>query len=175
MSDFEALMRSLSGNDDPDRIVRADLSHIDVIADMRVRQQVEHWTHTLGEDFSVYAQQYREVTASYLRRRLNHSLFYVIKYAAGEPVAMCALEEQDELPPITVCLKNKRHGWVVSVYTKPEHRGRGYQQALMQELLALARERGFGDVTLTTNRPDAIHVYEKAGFRHVSDKYFLEL
>ena len=175
MSDFEALMRSMSKMDDPERIVRADLSHIDVIADMRVRQQVEHWTHTLGEDFSVYAQQYREVTASYLRRRLNHSLFYVIKYAAGEPVAMCALEEQDELPPITVCLKNKRHGWVVSVYTKPEHRGRGYQQALMQELLALARERGFGDVTLTTNRPDAIHVYEKAGFRHVSDKYFLEL
>ena len=62
MSDFEALMRSLSGNDDPDRIVRADLSHIDVIADMRVRQQVEHWTHTLGEDFSVYAQQYRGTT-----------------------------------------------------------------------------------------------------------------
>ncbi len=175
MSDFEALMRSLSGNENPDRIVRADLSHIDVIADMRVRQQVEHWTHTLEEDFSVYAAQYREVTVSYLRRRLNHSLFYVLKYADGMPVAMCALEEQDELPPITVCLQNKRHGWVVSVYTMPEHRGRGYQQALMQELLALARERGFGDVTLTTNRPDAIHVYEKAGFRHVSDKYFLEL
>ena len=32
-----------------------------------------------------------------------------------------------------VCIENKRHGWVVSVYTKPEHRGRGYQQALMQE------------------------------------------
>ena len=161
--------------EDPDRIVRADLSHIDVIADMRVRQQVEHWTHTLQQDFSVYAQHYRDVTVSYLRRRLNHSLFYVIKYVADEPVAISALEEQDELPPITVCLENKRHGWVVSVYTKPEHRGRGYQQARMQELLQMARERGFGDVTLTTNRPDAIHVYEKAGFRHVSDKFFLKL
>ena len=45
----------------------------------------------------------------------------------------------------------------------------------MKELLQMARERGFGDVTLTTNRPDAIHVYEKAGFRHTSDKYFLKL
>ena len=45
----------------------------------------------------------------------------------------------------------------------------------MQELLALARERGFGDVTLTTNRPDAINVFRKAGFRHTSDKYFLKL
>lgn len=175
MQDFETLMRSLSQPVDPDRIVRADLSHIEAIADMRVAQQVEHWTHTLGKDFSVYAQQYRDVTVSYLRRRLNHSLFYVMKYVNDEPVAMCALEEQDELPPITVCIENKRHGWVVSVYTQPAHRGQGYQQLLMQELLQLARERGFGDVTLTTNRPDAIHVYEKAGFRHVSDKYFLKL
>lgn len=159
----------------PDRIVRADLSHVDVIAEMRVAQQVEHWTHTLDADFSVYARQYYGVTASYLRRRLNHSLFYVIKYVGGEPVAMCALEEQDELPPITVCIENKRHGWIVSVYTRPEYRGRGYQQELMRELLLMAKERGFGDVTLTTNRPDAIHVYEKAGFRHVSDKYFLKL
>ncbi len=160
---------------DPDRIARADLSHIDAIADMRVAQQVEHWTHTLDKDFSVYAAQYRDVTVSYLRRRLNNSLLYVLKYVDNVPVAMCALEEQDELPPITVCIDNKRHGWVVSVYTLPEYRGRGYQQALMKELLQMARERGFGDVTLTTNRPDAIHVYEKAGFRHVSDKYFLKL
>ncbi len=175
MQDFEALMRSLKAQENPDRIVRADLSHIGVITDMRVAQQVENWTSILQRDFAVYADQYRQVTESYLQRRLNHSLFYVIKYAAGEPVAMCALEEQDELPPITVCMENKRHGWVVSVYTKPEHRGKGYQQALMPELLQLARERGFGDVTLTTNRPDAIHVYEKAGFRHTADKYFLKL
>ena len=175
MQDFEALMKALSQPQDPNRIVRADLSHIEAITDMRVAQQVEHWTHTLDKDFSVYAEQYRRVTEGYLRRRLNHSLLYVLKYVDNEPVAMCALEEQDELPPITVCIENKRHGWVVSVYTMPAHRGRGYQQALMQELLQMARERGFGDVTLTTNRPDAIHVYEKAGFRHVSDKYFLKL
>ncbi len=168
---IEALLRAK----DPNRIVRADLSHIGAIAEMRVSQQVENWTNILQKDFSVYAEQYREVTISYLRRRMNHSLFYVLKYVQDVPVAMCALEEQDELPPITVCMENKRHGWIVSVYTKPEHRGKGYQQALMKELLQMARERGFGDVTLTTNRPDAIHVYEKAGFRHTADKYFLKL
>ena len=175
MQDFESLMKSLSQPADPNRIVRADLSHIDVIAEMRVAQQVENWTNILDKDFAVYAEQYRQITTSYLRRRLNHSLFYVIKYVDDEPVAMSALEEQDELPPITVCMENKRHGWVVSVYTKPAHRGQGYQQALMKALLQMARERGFGDVTLTTNRPDAIHVYEKAGFQHTSDKYFLKL
>ena len=175
MRDYESLMKTLSRQKDPNRIVRADLSHIEVIADMRVAQQVENWTNILGQDFAVYAAQYREVAVSYLRRRLNHSLFYVLKYVDDVPVAMSALEEQDELPPITVCIDNKRHGWVVSVYTKPEHRGKGYQQALMKELLQMARERGFGDITLTTNRPDAIHVYEKAGFQHTADKYFLKL
>lgn len=175
MHDFTSLTHSLGQPKAPDRIVRADLSHVDVIADMRVAQQVENWTNILQQDFAVFAAQYRLVTTEYLHRRMNHSLFYVIKYADDEPVAMCALEEQDELPPITVCMDNKRHGWIVSVYTKPEHRGKGYQQALMKELLQLARERGFGDVTLTTNRPDAIHVYEKAGFQHTSDKYFLKL
>lgn len=175
MHDFTSLTQTLGQPKAPDRIVRADLSHVDVIADMRVAQQVENWTNILQQDFAVFAAQYRVVTKEYLHRRMNHSLFFVIKYADNEPVAMCALEEQDELPPITVCMDNKRHGWIVSVYTKPEHRGKGYQQALMKELLQLARERGFGDVTLTTNRPDAIHVYEKAGFQHTSDKYFLKL
>ena len=54
-------------------------------------------------------------------------------------------------------------------------RGQHLGTLLYEAVLALARERGFGDVTLTTNRPDAIHVYEKAGLRHLSDKYFLEL
>ena len=139
MQNFESLMKSLSQPKDPNRIVRADLSHIDVIADMRVAQQVENWTNILDKDFAVYAAQYRQVTVSYLHRRLNHSLFYVIKYVDDEPVAMSALEEQDELPPITVCIDNKRHGWVVSVYTKPEHRGRGYQQALMKEVARICR------------------------------------
>lgn len=175
MHDYKSVMKAVMRPPKPDRIVRADLSHIEAIADMRVAQQVENWTNILDKDFTVYAAQYREVTVGYLRRRLNHSLFYVLKYVDNAPVAICALEEQDELPPITVCMENKRHGWIVSVYTKPEHRGKGYQQALMKELLQMARERGFGDVTLTTNRPDAIHVYEKAGFRHTSDKYFLKL
>lgn len=175
MQVFESQIKSMAQARHPNRIVRADLSHIDVIADMRVAQQVENWTAILDKDFAIYAEQYRQVTVSYLRRRLNHSLFYVLKYVDDVPVAMSALEEQDELPPITVCMENKRHGWIVSVYTKPEFRGRGYQQALMKELLQMARERGFGDVTLTTNRPDAIHVYEKAGFQHTSDKYFLKL
>ena len=57
MQDFESLMKALSQPKDPNRIVRADLSHIDVIADMRVAQQVENWTNILDKDFGVYAEQ----------------------------------------------------------------------------------------------------------------------
>lgn len=89
---------------------------------------------------------------------------------------MCGLEETDELPQITVCTQVAyRHGWLVSAYTKPQYRGNGYMQALVTEVLQCAKENGFSDLTLTTNTPDAMHIYEKVGFRYVSDKYYLAL
>lgn len=37
----------------------------------------------------------------------------------------------------------------------------------------MEKER-FCDITLTTNTPDAAHIYEKLGFQYISKKYFLE-
>ena len=62
---------------------------------------------------------------------------------------------------------------LVSVYTKPEYRGKGYQQEVLKHLLDYAKKENFNDITLTTNTPDAAHIYEKAGFKLISNKYFL--
>ena len=97
-------------------------------------------------------------------------------YFDDEVIAMCAIEELFELPQITVCTDDKgRHGCVVSVYTKPEYRGNGYQQQLIRYLLDFAKKQHFNDITLTTNTPDAMHIYEKVGFERISNKYFLTL
>ena len=78
-------------------------------------------------------------------------------YMDDKPVSMAALEELSELPQITVCNdKNGRHCCLVSVYTKPDYRGKDYQQKVI-------------------NTPDAIHIYEKFGFKKISSKYFLGL
>lgn len=138
--------------------------------------QIEDWGVTLGKDFSNYAGQFAEITRNHLIDRLGKSIYFAMMYLDKQPIAMCAIEELSELPQITVCTEPKgRHCCIVSVYTKPEHRGKGYQQELIPYLLNFARTKHFNDITLTTNTPDAAHIYEKAGFRKISEKYFLVL
>lgn len=58
------------------------------------------------------------------------------------------------------------HTEISAVCTHPEHRGRGYSQALVATLAQRIRERG--ETPFLHVRPDnagAVHVYEKLGFR----------
>lgn len=159
------------------KIKIADASDIDGIAALRVEQQIEDWNYTAGnKDFSKYAEDFEVITKSYLLSRLNKSIYFALMYIDGSPIAMCALEEADTLPQITFCEnKDLRCGSIVSVYTKPDFRSKGYQQKLLKALLNLAKEESFGEITLTTNTPDAKHIYEKSGFEYISDKYYLKL
>lgn len=154
----------------------AAVENIDDIVKLRVEMQLEDWGNTLNQDYSCHSAEFAEITKKHLLDRLNKSIYFALMYSDNEPVAMCALEELSELPQITVCTdKNGRHCCVVSVYTKPQYRGRGYQQALIKFLLDFAKSQHFNDITLTTNTPDAAHIYEKADFRLISNKYFLNL
>ena len=150
--------------------------NIDDIVDLRVEMQIEDWNKTLGKDFSCYSDEFAQTTKNHLEDKLNTSIFFAVMYIDDKPVAMAALEELTELPQITVCCdKNGRHCCLVSVYTKPAARGKGYQQQVIKCLLEFAKSKGFTDITLTTNTPDAIHIYKKIGFRQISSKYFLNL
>lgn len=154
----------------------ADENDLDDLVSLRVEMQIEDWKRTLNQDFSVYAKAFGTLTRRHLEKKLGKSIFFAILYRDKEPVSCCALEELDELPQITVCTEpDARHGCMVSVYTKPDDRGRGYQQQLLGYLMGYVRELGFHDITLTTNSPDAAHIYLKYGFTHISEKYFLNL
>lgn len=154
----------------------ATFENIDDIVDLRVEMQIEDWEETLGKDFSCYSDEFAQITKNHLEDKLNISIFFAVMYVEDKPVAMAALEELSELPQITVCSdKNGRHCCLVSVYTKPDYRGKSYQQQVIKCLLEFAKSKGFTDITLTTNTPDAIHIYEKFGFRQISSKYFLNL
>lgn len=138
--------------------------------------QIEDWENTLKKDFSIYSNQFYEITKKHIEERLNKSLYFAVMYLDEKPIAMCGIEELEELPQITVCTEsNGRHCCVVSVYTVPEYRGKGYQQEVIKYLLNFAKEENFNDITLTANTPDAVHIYEKIGFKKISSKYFLEI
>lgn len=157
------------------KIIVANKDNIDDIVTLRVEMQIEDWKNTLGKDFSSYSSQFYEITKEHIESRLNKSLYFALMYLNSEPIAMCGIEELCELPQIIVCAENEgRHGCIVSVYTKPQYRGNGYQQKVIKHLLQFAKEEHFNDITLTTNTPDAVHIYEKFGFKMISSKYFLE-
>ena len=143
-------------------VVTAKDENIEDIVKLRVEMQIEDWSKTLNKDFSAYAEKFAVITGNHIIPRLNKSLYFALMYIDGEPVTVCGIEELSELPQITVCTEdNGRHGCIVSVYTKPENRGKGYQQETIKLLLDYAKKEGFNDITLTTNTPDAAHIYEK--------------
>ena len=158
------------------KMIIADSSNIDDIVTLRVEMQIEDWMNTLGKDFSTHSDEFAKITRKHLIEKLNKSMYFAMMYIDDKPAAMCALKELSELPQITVCTdKNGRHYCLVSVYTRPDYRGNGHQQELIKYLLKFAKLEHFNDITLTTNTPNAIHIYEKAGFKQISNKYFLLL
>lgn len=157
-------------------IVIASEEQLEDIVSLRIEMQLEDWNTTLNQDFSYYSEPFAEITRKHIQDKLNQSIYFALLYLDGEIVAMCAIEELSVLPQITMCVGSKgKHGRLVSAYTKPEVRGRGYQQELTSFLIYFAKEKNFRDIILTTNTPDAAHIYEKSGFHQTSSRYFLAL
>jgi GNAT superfamily N-acetyltransferase len=67
----------------------------------------------------------------------------------GEPCGCLALDERDATT-----------GVVKRLYVKPSSRGHGVARALMDDLLAVARERGYTRVILDTNREQLAAAYK---------------
>ncbi len=155
----------------------ADQQDIQALTLLRTEQQIEDWENTLPfANFKPFEFEFKEIVTRHLETCLNKTIYFEMMYIDGVPVAMCGLEELNEFPQITVCLdRNYRHGSLVSVYTRPDYRGKGYQQQLVKAMLRFANDEGFSDITLTTNTADAIHIYEKFGFRYISNKYYLDV
>lgn len=66
-------------------------------------------------------------------------------------------------PDGTVRIASGRVAVVVNVYTEPPERRRGLARALMERVLAWAREVELDDLVLHA-APDGLHLYESLGF-----------
>lgn len=63
-------------------------------------------------------------------------------------------------------LKHEKYAHLGFMYVKPEHRGKGVNQLILDALLAWARERNLTEIRLEvySENTSAIRAYEKAGF-----------
>jgi GNAT superfamily N-acetyltransferase len=85
---------------------------------------------------------------------------FVIGRAGGRPVACGAIRPLED-----------KVAEVKRVFVQVGSRGRGYAEAIMNELERLARERGYTVVRLETGvrQPEAISLYEKLGYRRIQN------
>jgi arsenate reductase len=88
---------------------------------------------------------------------LGKDCLYVFEQA-GEAVGMCKL--------VPMPYRNSHVLYLGGVAVHPAHAGKGYGQMLLQDILALARQRDFLRIELTvaTINTKAIELYKKAGF-----------
>ncbi len=57
------------------------------------------------------------------------------------------------------------------IAVRPQHRGRGLAQALIDQLFATARKRGAGRIYLEMRRGNpALHLYQKVGFEPIGTR-----
>ncbi len=63
-------------------------------------------------------------------------------------------------------LKHDRYAYLGFMYVKPEHRGKGVNQKVLDALLNWAKERGLTEIRLEvySENSAAVRAYEKAGF-----------
>jgi ribosomal protein S18 acetylase RimI-like enzyme len=64
-------------------------------------------------------------------------------------------------------LKHARYAYLGFMYVKPEHRGKGVNQKILDALLNWAKQRGLTEIRLEvfSENQSAIKAYEKAGFK----------
>ncbi len=60
-------------------------------------------------------------------------------------------------------------GYITSVYTKEQHRKKGYQRKIFQKCIELGKEMGITRFKLSTKNPIAMKRYESEGF--IDDRY----
>jgi ribosomal protein S18 acetylase RimI-like enzyme len=96
---------------------------------------------------------------------------WVVETAAHVPVANAGMLLM-EWPPNLRDLGPVR-GYILNVWTEPEHRRKGIARGLMETVMAEARRREIRVMTLHAS-DEGKQVYEKLGFRRTREMMFVE-
>ena len=108
-----------------------------------------------------------EKTREFLEENLNKDLFMFGTYVDNELVSICGLTILKHFPTVDdlVCTG----GYVTCVYTKEEHRQKGYQKKAFEECLRYGKELGIIRYKLSTKNPIAMKMYASFGFKEDSN------
>lgn len=142
----------------------ADKSDIEQLTELRIAYLIEDFG-TLSDDD---VQKLRQQIPVYFEKHLNKdAIAFIAKDESGiAAVALLLIEEKPANPNFI----HGKTGEVLSVYTKPEHRRKGYSSKLISMLTDYAEQNSIDRVDLLATEPGC-PVYKKAGFKEYKSKY----
>lgn len=146
------------------RIVKASDKEINELVKLRLAYLQEDLGNISEQDLQCM----KETLPQYFVNHLNRDLFVHIAKEAEEILA-CAFLLVVEKPMSPAFITGKT-GTVLNVYTKPEHRKKGYAKRLMNALLEDAKTHELSVVELKATE-DGYHLYKSVGFEDVVTKY----
>ena len=135
-------------------------SHEDIeeLSTLRLMQQKDDW----GDLYPNKDEELYEVTKKYLEKHLNKDIYLFVEVINNKIVATCGLQVIEYMPQ---CIENGIKGYICDVFTLNEYRKKGIQTNLIKNVLEYAKENYITDLSLSSDNPDAIRIYQKFGFK----------
>lgn len=126
----------------------------ELLADARVRQ--------LLDEGSTFRYDTRDEMIDFFRRKIADGSYRAwIAEERGVLVSTAAVLYQ-EYPP-SIGWRGAKRGYVASVYTVPERRGKGLASMLLTEIIGDAREKNLGNLWMMASK-DGRRLYRGLGF-----------
>lgn len=110
-----------------------------------------------------------EKTKSYIETHLDKTLFMFGLFIGDELVANCGFYLDEHFP--TYNNSNGYYGYICNVFTKEEHRGKGFQRKVFDECFEYAKEMGISSFKLSSKNEIAIKMYKFFGFKQIDNMY----
>lgn len=137
---------------------KLDKKDIEDIIPLRIALQKVDFKNNLGIDEKILINETRE----FLDKNLNDDLFMFGLYVDKELVSICGLVIFKYFPKADDL--SCKVGYITCVYTKEEHRQKGYQRKVFEKCIELGKEIGITRFKLNTINPIAMKMYESYGF-----------
>ena len=108
----------------------------------------------------------------YYKEHLNRDFFAALAAVGGEIAAVSFLVLHEK--PANINFPTGKTGEILNVFTRAEHRRKGYATATLKLLIGKARELGASPVELSASESGR-YVYEKLGFAVKPARGFTEM
>ena len=143
---------------------KASNQDISKLTNLRIAYLQEDLGDISDEDLSLL----QKSLPTYLEQHLNQDLMVYVAREADEIVACAFLLMVEK--PMSPAFITGNTGTVLNVYTKPEHRHKGYAKQLMTMMIEDAKVSGVSVIELKATE-DGYGLYKSIGFEDVTGRY----